>query len=1015
MKKKISYLILFLGLFVFSNMNSAKALISETDSRCGGFYVQYQTLDGNAASAKFIKLNDYYTQLDTPTKVGYKFAGWYYDQNLTQRVYDTRALYLSNNYKVKSNNTCPVVTLYAKWEFNQDTRYQNCNNGFRLIYHYNNPLQTDEDLFVSNNGIFGLNIPTRDGYTFGGWYYDTYFTQPVYAKKEVDLDSRYKIQNYNGCSVIHIYAKWNSNTKTEESCGGFYVKYNTMNGDQLNQTFVRSYDYYATLATPTRVGYNFAGWYYDASLTQRVNDNRAVYLSDNYKVKSMYECPSVTLYAKWEAVTKTEEYCGGFNVNYNPMNGNQVKQVFIKTNDSYTTFEVPTRSGYNFVGWYYDANYNTKVNVTKVSQLSNSYKVPTNNCPTVTLYARWEKASETSYYTEEYCGGFNIKYDSKNGNQIKKVFIKSNDNVTYLDTPTKNGYKFAGWYYDDSYKTKVDVSKASQLLDLYKFPSNSDCPTVHLFAKWEKVSETSYYTEEYCGGFNIKYDPKNGNQIKKVFIKSNDNVTYLDTPTKNGYKFAGWYYDDSYKTKVDVSKASQLLDLYKFPSNSDCPTVHLFAKWEEEQKTEEYCGGFNVRYQTLDGSAVKEVFIKTNDYYTSLETPTRSGYKFLGWYYDINFTKPVNDSKAGNLLDAYKTKSSVGCPVVNIYAKWEKIAETMYQTEESCGGFRVRYQTLDGTNVKEGFVKTNDYNSTLEIPTRNGYKFLGWYYDINLTKKVDVTIVSALSSDYKVKSSTSCPLINIYAKWEPEQQEVHQNPNCGGFNVRYYTNDNNLPTNTFIKYNSMTNLYIPVREGYTFGGWYYDEALLQSVTTDKAIYLSNNFIINNDSVCPYINLYAKWLKRYDLNNASVSIPESMTNVVNIEVKKYEDPNQITTLRSFNELNKVNYSVYEIDLYDEGQNKVQPDGMVRIEFDIPANLRNTKLIVYRLEGSELIPYTVTVINNKATIDTNHFSTYILAEKQEASSTGVNKLFVFIGMVAFLVAVRLLLMKIRNKMA
>ena len=931
MKKKISYLIIFLSLFILTGKIDAKALILETDSRCEGFSIKYQTMDGNSVKEKFIKLNDYYTNLDVPTRSGYRFAGWYYDYNLTQRVYDSRAINLSDTYKVKSNTTCPVVTLYAKWEINQDTRYQNCNNGFRINYHYNNPLQNDDNLFVSNNGIFGLNAPTRDGYTFGGWYYDYNLTNPVYAKYEKDLDERYMVQGFDGCLNAHIYAKWIPNVRTEDSCGGFTVRYETLDNLPVQEVFIKSNDYYTNLDNPTRNGYDFAGWYYDIYLTKKVTDTRAIYLQDAYKVKSSNACPKITLYAKWVKWTnpseKMEEFCGGFNIRYNYLNGSNSKDAFIKLTDNITILETPTRNGYTFAGWYYDSNYYSKANVGLAKRLSSSYKVQTgNNCPIINLYAKWEKIVTPTYPTAQTCEGFTLKYDKLDGQSIKEVFIKSNDNVTFLDEVGKGGYKFLGWYYDKNLTQKVNVEKASMLSNSYKVQTGSNCPTITLYAKWEKI----------------------------------------DTPT---------------------------------------------------YQTEESCGGFGLRYQTLDEKAVKETFIKTNDYYTNIETPTRSGYNFLGWYYDINLTKPVNETKAGNLSDSYKIKSTGSCPVVNIYAKWEKINNPTYQTEESCGGFGLRYQTLDEKAVKEVFIGLNDYNTNIETPIRNGYNFLGWYYDINLTQKVDVTVARYLSDSYKIKSTGSCPVVNIYAKWEKQQNStIYEIPNCGGFNVRYYTNDGNYPTNTFVKYNTVTNLYNPIREGFTFDGWYYDEALLNPVNTDKAIYLSNNYMITNDSVCPYINLHAKWLRKYDLNNAAVSIPESMTStVVNIEIKKYDDPNEISNLKSFDELNKVKYSVYEIDLYDESQNKVQPDGMVRIEFDIPANLKNTKLIVYRLEGNKLIPYNVRIVNNKATIDTNHFSTYILAEKSEASNSGVNKVLVGIGLVAFLVGLKFLLIKISNKIA
>ena len=82
-------------------------------------------------------------------------------------------------------------------------------------------------------------------------------------------------------------------------------------------------------------------------------------------------------------------------------------------------------------------------------------------------------------------------------------------------------------------------------------------------------------------------------------------------------------------------------------------------------------------------------------------------------------------------------------------------------------------------------------------------------------------------------------------------------------------------------------------------------------------------------------------------------------------------------------------VYDITLQSEGVT-VQPDGKVKVSIPIPEGLDTNKLVVYSInDNGTKTEYTVkveTVDNIKyATFETNHFSTYVLGEKAEETTT------------------------------
>lgn len=82
-------------------------------------------------------------------------------------------------------------------------------------------------------------------------------------------------------------------------------------------------------------------------------------------------------------------------------------------------------------------------------------------------------------------------------------------------------------------------------------------------------------------------------------------------------------------------------------------------------------------------------------------------------------------------------------------------------------------------------------------------------------------------------------------------------------------------------------------------------------------------------------------------------------------------------------------VYDITLQSNGV-KVQPNGKVKVSIPVPEGLDTNKLVVYRIdkEGNKTeYKITVETIDNikHAIFETNHFSTYVLGEKAEETTT------------------------------
>lgn len=142
---------------------------------------------------------------------------------------------------------------------------------YNITYELNGGVNnlSNPNQFTEETSTITLNEPTRQGYTFLGWYSDEDFeTKITYIKIGTKTD-------------ITLYAKWSINQYT--------ITFNPNGGSSVDSI---TEDYGTVLTapeSPTKDGYIFVGWYKDYSLTQ------------SFKFNSM-PAQNMTLYAKYEAL-----------------------------------------------------------------------------------------------------------------------------------------------------------------------------------------------------------------------------------------------------------------------------------------------------------------------------------------------------------------------------------------------------------------------------------------------------------------------------------------------------------------------------------------------------------------------------------------------------------------------------------------------------------------------------------------------------------------------------------------
>ena len=138
------------------------------------YTVKFNTNGGSSVSSQRIEDGKAASKPSDPTKKGYSFIGWYSDE-ACNNVYDFATAVTGN------------ITIYAKWSIESYTVSFDVKGGNETI---------DSQTVEYNGTITKPADPTKEGYTFGGWYTSSsYYTEFVFTSKVT--------------KSFTLYAKWN--------------------------------------------------------------------------------------------------------------------------------------------------------------------------------------------------------------------------------------------------------------------------------------------------------------------------------------------------------------------------------------------------------------------------------------------------------------------------------------------------------------------------------------------------------------------------------------------------------------------------------------------------------------------------------------------------------------------------------------------------------------------------------------------------------------------------------------
>ncbi len=407
-----------------------------------------------------------------------------------------------------------------------------------------------------------------------------------------------------------------------------------------------------------------------------------------------------------------------------------------------------------------------------------------------------------------------LHFDSNGGSEVPNLNIGKEMNINIPENPTKEGYIFDGWYWDnDIWLQPLTINSLTDV------PLSRE---MTVYAKWKlskEEAENPPVVDESIN-FILYFDSNGGNEVPNINVKYNFNIDMPADPIKSGYKFVGWYWDnDVWLQPLTINS------LINMPI-SEKTTV--YAKWEKDEDKPpippvttdlngaEYCDNMEVVKKTYF-SADSDYYIKDKNgdniyYYKYADIKnhtllTGAILKYTGGSRSITFEKSEAKSESlSRSVETCITNTVGGSRTVSIGVEFNlfdklkiggtynrewnwsdslsisEIVGTIYETTESEGyGFTFNINSSDGSTkfyrvaikVDISAYQVFSNNTVYELYYKIGHPYVQLEYCENSSFEI-----SRKNTDYTIDSIKN--IKNLFTEKEIDNVDFGDTENFSG-------------------------------------------------------------------------------------------------------------------------------------------------------------------------------------------------------------------------------------------
>jgi uncharacterized repeat protein (TIGR02543 family) len=390
----------------------------------------------------------------------------------------------------------------------------------------------------------------------------------------------------------------------------------------------------------------------------------------------------------------------------------------------------------------------------------------------------------------------------------------------------------------------------------YHFVKWSDGSTINPRTDTNVTADITVEAIFVINKYTVTFVDWNGDLLKKETIVHGNAATAPADPEREGYSFIGWFKDEALQNE------------WNFDTDTVTAATTLYAKWEPNTNTaykvEHYQKDVGATTYTLvdidnlTGTTGAQTAAEAKDYEGfivkefSQATIAADGSTVVKIYYDRNeYTmtyKITGDFFAeekyttetyefGAAIAAVTTPSEVGYTFVG----WTGVPETMPAENITVTGY---YTANEDTAYKVEHYQQNIYDDEYILVEADTENLTG-------TTGAEVTATDKGYTGFTLNEDASKMSGTIAADGSLVLKLYYDRDT---FTVSFESNDGSLVSDIIgVRYEATIDKPVdPEKEGYTFGGWFKEESLV------------NEWIFASDKVTEAITLYAKWEANTDI-------------------------------------------------------------------------------------------------------------------------------------------------------
>ena len=496
--------------------------------------------------------------------------------------------------------------------------------------------------------------PTREGYTFAGWYWHADYSNYTDEQKEADKVDFSKPVEKGGS----MFAQWTKNeaAKTKVEVVSFFQGGNRDGSNVIANVEVTP-DSSVADCVQTFDGYH-ATKVVSGVATSEVEVNMTSSLEGITTLYVYYEADKVE---EQKEIPVTYVANGGQFAD-----GQEVQRGLTDSEGFMPQPPAPTREGYTFAGWYWHADYSNYTDEQKEADKVDFSKPVEKGG---SMFAQWTKneAAKTKVEVVSFFQGGN----RDGSNVIANVEVTPDSSVADC-VQTFDGY----------HATKVVSGVATSEVEVNMTSSLEGITTLYVYYEADKVEEQKEIPVTYVANGGQFAD---GQEVQRGLTDSEGFMRQPAAPTREGYTFEGWYWHADYTNYTEEQKA---LDKVDFTAPIDRDAV-MYAQWSkvvipaEKKITVKFVDNFNKTESTVE--------INEGEAVAQPKDPSYKGWSFEGWsstltdeqgnakFTPVDFSKVVADEDEDGVVTyyAFYTEDKAEAP-----AETEKKDEPKQETTE---------------------------------------------------------------------------------------------------------------------------------------------------------------------------------------------------------------------------------------------------------------------------------------------------------------------------------------------